>query len=105
MAATFVPGGSAVVALATPDRTRALLVRIRPDGEVRIIAELDPRQAVETERKGAVGAKGASSTKGAVSKEDDDEPVCVVTFLRWDAHRGCLVAGGNFGVEAYRPAA
>lgn len=87
MAAAIVPGDSVVVAIATPDRSRALLVRILPDGEARIIAEIDP-----------LGAP--ASTRGGV--EDDGEP-CVVTFLRWDATRGCLFVGGNFGVEAYRP--
>jgi hypothetical protein len=81
MAATFVPGGSVVVALSTPDRSRALVVRIQPDGEARIIAEVDPR----------------------ASKAEDDGEACVVTFLRWDAARGCLFVGGNFGVETYQP--
>jgi hypothetical protein len=80
MAATFVPGGSVVVAVSVPDRSRALIVRIQSDGEARIIAEVDPRRA------------------------DDDGEACTVTFLRWDAARGCLFVGGNFGVEAYRPA-
>jgi len=82
MAAAFVPGGSVVVAVATPDRARASIVRIQPDGEARIIAEIDPR-----------------SLKG-----EDDGEACTVTFLRWDAARGCLFVGGNFGVEAYKPA-
>jgi len=81
MAATFVPGGSVVVAIATPDRARASLVRIQPDGEARIIAEVDPRS----------------------TKVEDDGEACTVTFLRWDASRGCLFVGGNFGVEAYKP--
>ena len=81
MAATFVPGGSVVVALATPDRARAFIVRIQPDGEARIIAEIDPRG----------------------TKAEDDGEACTVTFLRWDGARGCLFAFGNFGVEAYRP--
>ncbi len=81
MAAGFLPGGSVVVALSTPDRARAVLVRIQPDGEARIIAEIDPR----------------------TSKAEDDGEACVVTFVRWDATRGCLFVGGNFGVEAYRP--
>jgi hypothetical protein len=81
MAATFVPGGSVVLALATPDRARAFVVRIQPDGEARIIAEIDPR----------------------TMKAEDDGEACTVTFLRWDAARGCLFVGGNFGVEAYRP--
>jgi hypothetical protein len=81
MAAAFVSGGSVVVALATSDRARAFLVRIQPDGQARIIAEVDPRGAV-----------------------DDEGQVCNVTFLRWNAARGCLFVGGSFGVEAYRPA-
>ena len=80
MAAAFVPGGSVVVALGTPDRARARIVRIQPDGEARIIAEVDP---------------GAG---------EDDGEVCAVTFVRWDAARGCLLVGGSFGIEAYRPA-
>jgi hypothetical protein len=81
MAAAFVPGGSVMVALATPDRARALIVRIQPDGEARIIAEVDPRG----------------------TKVEDDGEACTVTFIRWDATRGCLYVGGNFGVEAYKP--
>jgi hypothetical protein len=84
MAAAFLPGGSVVVALASPERTTAFLVRIQPDGDRRIIAEVDPRQA------------SASA--------DDDDPPCLVTFVRWDTARNCLFVGGNFGVEAYRPA-
>jgi hypothetical protein len=83
MAAAFVSGGSVVVALATGDRARAFLVRIQPDGQARIIAEVDPR--------------------GSVSSEDEGQ-VCNVTFLRWNVARGCLFVGGSFGVEAYRPA-
>ncbi len=81
MAAAFVPGGSVIVALSTPDRARASIVRIQPDGEARIIAEIDPR----------------------TTTVDDDGEACTVTFLRWDAARGCLFVGGNFGVEAYKP--
>jgi hypothetical protein len=81
MAAAYVPGGSVVIALATADRSRALLVRVQPDGEARIIAEVDPR----------------------LTKGEDDGEACSVTFLRWDAARGCLFVGGNFGVETYRP--
>jgi hypothetical protein len=92
MAAAFLPGGSVIVALGSADRARALVVRIQPDGEARIIAEVDPR---------AVKAPMASAS-GA---EDDDGEACVVTFVRWDAARGCLFVGGNFGVEAYRPSA
>lgn len=82
MAAAFVPGGSVVVAVSTPDRARASIVRIQPDGEARIIAEIDPR----------------------AMRADDDGEACTVTFLRWDAARGCLFVGGSFGVEAYKPA-
>ncbi|MDF2697906.1 MAG: hypothetical protein K0S65_6289, partial [Labilithrix sp.] len=81
MAATFVPGGSVVIALSTPDRSRAVVVRIQPDGEARIIAEVDPR----------------------MTKAEDDGEACTVTFLRWDAARGCLFVGGSFGVDAYKP--
>jgi hypothetical protein len=86
MAAAFVPGGSVVVALSTTDRSRAFLVRIKPDGEARIIAEVDPR---------APEAQEAA---------EDNGDVCRVTFVRWDAALGCLFVGGSFGVEAYRPA-
>jgi len=79
MAAAFVPGGSVVIALGSADRASAFVVRIQPDGEARIIAEIDPR------------------------KGEDDGDACVVTFIRWDAARGCLFVGGSFGVEAYRP--
>lgn len=79
MAAAFVPGDAVVLALASPDRARAFLVRIQPDGEQRIIAELDPRT-------------------------EDDGSSCVVSAMRWDAARGCLVVVGSFGVHAYRPA-
>lgn len=81
MAAAVLPGGSVVVALSSVDRARALLVRVLPNGDARIIAEVDPR----------------------VTKADDDGEACIVTFLRWDAARGCLFVGGNFGVESYRP--
>lgn len=86
MAAAFVSGESVVIALATGDRARAFLVRIRPDGQARIIAEVDPR------------------SRDANASSEDEGQVCVVTFLRWNATRGCLFVGGNFGVEAYRPA-
>ena len=92
MAAGFVPGGSVVVALATADRSRALVVRIQPDGESRIIFEIDPRAVTGTDGK-----------PSARILEDDGE-ACMVTFLRWDAAQGCLFVGGSFGVEAYRPA-
>lgn len=76
MAAAYLPGASVVVALATVDRSKAQLVRIQPDGEARIIAEVE--------------APGRT--------EDED---CVVTFVRWDG--GSLIVSGNFGVERYRP--
>lgn len=81
MAAAFVPAGSVVVALSSPDRSRAVLVRVRPDGEARIIAEVEPR----------------------ASKDNDEGETCIVNVLRWDAARNCLFVGGSFGVEAYRP--
>lgn len=81
MAAAFLPGASLVLALATPDRSRALIVRVQTNGDARIIAEIDPRT-------------GAA---------EDDGEACTVTFVRWDAANGCLFVGGNFGVEAYRP--
>lgn len=77
MAATFLPGGSVVVALATPDWGRALLVRILDDGAARIIAEIDPRE--------------------------ETEESCKVTHLRWDAPGNRLIAYGSFGVCAFRP--
>lgn len=77
MAATFLPGGSVIVAVATPDWARALLVRIALDGAARIIAEIDPR--------------------------DDTGDACKVTHLRWDAPNNRLVAYGSFGVCAFRP--
>lgn len=79
MAAAFVPGDAVVLAFATPDRGRAFLVRITEDGEKRIIAEVDPRL-------------------------EDDGSSCQVSFMKWDAARGCLVVAGSFGVHAYRPA-
>ena len=78
MAATFLPGGSVVIALATPDWGRALLVRIQDDGAARIIAEIDPRE--------------------------DTGDACKVTHLRWDALGNRLIAYGSFGVCAFRPA-
>ena len=81
-AAAYLPGGSVVVAVASPDHARALLVRIQTDGTARIIAEIDP------------------SAKDA---EDDGES-CRVTMLRWNAPRGVLIAMGTFGTQAFRPA-
>jgi hypothetical protein len=78
MSAAFLPGGSVVVALATPDWGRALLVRILEDGAARIIAEVDPRE--------------------------DTGEACKVTHLRWDAAGNRLIAYGSFGVSAFRPA-
>lgn len=77
-AAAFVPGDSVVVAV--DERTRTMLVCIRPDGVARIVAEID-----------------------APSGDDDGEPLRV-TALRWDASGGWLVARGTFGVQAFRPA-
>jgi hypothetical protein len=91
MAATFVPGGSVVVALRAPNRASALIVRIQQDGEARIIAEVDR-------------PKGVAPQTAAQQDDEEDAPLCAVTFVRWDAARGCLFVGGNFGVEAYRPA-
>jgi hypothetical protein len=76
-AATLVPGESVVVALDGPDRP--VLVRILVDGVARIIAEID------------------------TSATDDDVEAWRVTALRWDAARGCLVATGPFGAQAFRP--
>lgn len=77
MSATFLPGGSVIVAVATPDWGRALLVRITDDGASRIIAEIDPRE--------------------------DEGEACKVTHLRWDAAGNRLIAYGSFGVFAFRP--
>lgn len=79
MAAASVPGDAIVLAFASPDRGRAFLVRIPPDGEPRIIAEVDPRL-------------------------EDDGSSCDVTSMKWDVGRGCLVVLGSFGIHAYRPA-
>lgn len=76
-AATILPGGSAIVAVASADWGRAQLVRILPDGTARIIAEVDLRE--------------------------DDGDVCKVTHLRWQAAENRLVAVGSFGVCAFRP--
>jgi hypothetical protein len=77
-AVAMVPGDSVVLAL---DRAgRPLLVRIQADGVARIIAEID------------------------TSAADDDVEACRVAALRWDAARGCLVATGTFGGQAFRPA-
>lgn len=83
MAAAFIPGGSVVLAVASADRTRALLVRVQPDGEARIIAEIDP------------------SMRAGYDEKDD---ACMVDMLRWHAASNSLLASGSFGVEAYRPA-
>jgi hypothetical protein len=76
-AVTFVPGDSVVVALDGPDRPQ--LVRILGDGAARIIAEVESSAA------------------------EDERTTCRVTALRWDASRGCLVATGTFGAQAFRP--
>lgn len=77
-AAAIVPGESVVVAMDGPERP--VLVRVLTDGVARIIAEIDN------------------------SATDDDGSACRVTSLRWDAARGCLVATGTFGAQAFRPA-
>ncbi len=77
-AAAIVPGESVVVALDGPERP--VLVRILTDGAARIIAEIDN------------------------SVTEDDGSACHVTSLRWDGARGCLVATGTFGAQAFRPA-
>jgi hypothetical protein len=77
-AAAPLPGESVVVALDGPERP--VLVRILPDGAARIIAEID------------------------TSSADDEGEACRVTGLRWDVGRGCLVATGTFGAQAFRPA-
>ena len=77
-AATFVPGGSVVIALSKLDDTeRVVLVRIVPTGDARIIAEIDGGE--ESERAN-------------------------VASLRWDAAHGLIVAFGSFGAQAFRPA-
>ncbi|MBX3185554.1 MAG: hypothetical protein KF819_01010 [Labilithrix sp.] len=77
-AAVLVPGESVIVALDAPERP--VLVRIPTSGLARIIAEIE------------IGAA------------DDEGVVCRITTLKWDAARGCLVALGTFGVQAFRPA-
>lgn len=77
-AAALVPGESVVLAVDGPDRP--VLVRILLDGVARIIAEID------------------------TSSTEDDVDAWRVTSLRWDAARGCLVASGPFGSQAFRPA-
>jgi hypothetical protein len=77
-AAAFVPGESVVLAVDGPERP--VLVRISLEGVARIIAEID--------------------TSGG----DDEVEACRVTTLRWDVGRGCLVASGTFGAQAFRPA-
>ena len=76
-AAVLVPGESVVVAVDGPDRP--VLVRILIEGVARIIAEID------------------------TSATDDDVEAWRVTCLRWDAPRGCLIATGPFGAQAFRP--
>ena len=73
----LVPGESVVVAVDGPDRP--VLVRILIEGVARIIAEID------------------------TSATDDDVEAWRVTCLRWDAPRGCLIATGPFGAQAFRP--
>jgi hypothetical protein len=77
-AAALLPGDSVVLALDGAERP--FLVRILADGVARIIAEID------------------------TSTSDDEVAACRVTSLRWSAARGCLVATGTFGAQAFRPA-
>lgn len=77
-AVAWLPGGSVVLALPAPDGARARLVRILPDGEARIIAEVDP----------------------SGGREDE---ACEVRALSWHAEASVLVAVGNFGRQAFRP--
>ncbi len=79
-AVAMVPGGSVIVALASPDGARARLVRINEDGEARIIAEVEPQSPGE------------------------EEEGCEIASLRWDASEGVLVAAGSFGRHGFRPA-
>lgn len=79
-AVAMVPGGSVIVAVASPDGTRARLVRIAEDGEARIIAEVEPQSAGE------------------------EEDGCEIASLHWVASEGVLVAAGTFGRHAFRPA-
>jgi hypothetical protein len=83
MAATLLPGGSVVLAVASPDGARARLVRIPSDGEPRIIAEIDPLERRE---------------------RDERDEGCEVASLAWDEERSLLVATGNFERQAFRPA-
>jgi len=76
-AAALVPGDTVVIALDGPERP--MLVRILTDGAARIIAEIE------------TGA-------------DDEQVLCRVTGVRWDASRGSLVVTGTFGAQAFRPA-
>jgi hypothetical protein len=80
MAVTLLPGGSVVLAVASPDGARARLVRIPPEGEPRIIAEIDPRE------------------------RDERDDGCEIASLAWDEERSLLVATGNFERQAFRPA-
>lgn len=79
-AATFLPGGSVVVAIPAPDGGRVRLVRILPEGDARIIAEVEPPAA------------------------EEDEPL-EVRALHWDAERGVLLATATKNERhAFRPA-
>ncbi len=78
-AATFLPGGSVVLAIDAALGSRPLLVRVQSDGAARIIAEIEP-------------------------SADGDGEGCTVRGLRWDAGRGVLIASGSFGTQAFRPA-
>lgn len=77
-AAALLPGGAVVVAI--EEASRALLVRIRPDGVARIIAEIDRSDA----------------------RAEAD--AWIVTGLRFRNGDGWLVATGAFGIQAFRPA-
>lgn len=77
-AAAVVPGDGVVVAL--DGAGRPVLVRVTVEGVARIIAEIEALAA------------------------DDELDSCRVTGLRWDEVRGCVVATGGFGAQAFRPA-
>lgn len=76
-AAVIVPGGGVILAVDGPEHP--VLVRINAEGVARIIAEIELHG-------------------------DDDGEACRVTTLRWDAVRVAVLAFGNFGVQAFRPA-
>jgi hypothetical protein len=76
-ASALVPGGSVVVAVDGTEHP--WLVRIGDEGAARIIAQIE-----------RVG--------------EDDGEACRIMTLRWDPSRGAVIAAGNFGVQAFRPA-